>query len=139
MKKAFFILLFMGVVGFGISCSSTTGTASTSDSLTSTAWRLSKFNGKVIDSTTFARTPELRFWVGSKVSGNDGCNLVTGSYTVQGDKIMFGAMAGTKMACVNTNYENYNKFFNRTNKYKVESNKLVFYEGTTELMSYTKK
>lgn len=141
MKKLLIALGLIVVFAFGFSCSTTLGTPTdtTTNELTSTAWRLTKFDGKVIDSTTFARTPELRFWVGSKITGNDGCNLITGTYSVQGDKILFGNMAGTRMACLNTNYENYTKFLNRTDKYKIESNKLYFYEGTKELMSYSKK
>lgn len=146
MKKLLIALGLTVVLGFGFSCSVASGTGtsgtetnSTSNALTSTAWRLVKFDGKVIDSSTFARTPEVRFWVGSKVTGNDGCNLITGTYSVQGDRILFGNIAGTKMACMNTNYENYNKFLNRTDKFKVVKNSLYFYEGTRELMSYTKK
>ncbi|MGX7666481.1 META domain-containing protein [Flavobacterium pedocola] len=143
MKNLMIALGLAFVLGLGFSCStmsgSSTGTSTTNNGLTAAAWRLVKFDGKVIDSTTFTRTPEVRFWVGSKVTGNDGCNLITGTYSVQGDKILFGNMAGTKMACVNTNYENYNRFLNRTDKFKVDNNKLYFYEGTKELMSYIKK
>lgn len=34
-----------------------------------------------------------------RVSGNDGCNSFTGSYEVDGSKLTFGPLAGTKMAC----------------------------------------
>lgn len=41
---------------------------------------------------------QLRLEDGS-VSGSDGCNRVTGSYTLDGDAIEFGELAGTMMAC----------------------------------------
>ena len=33
------------------------------------------------------------------VSGNDGCNAFSGSYEVDGSKLRFGPLAGTKKAC----------------------------------------
>lgn len=41
---------------------------------------------------------QLRLEDGS-VSGSDGCNRVIGSYTLDGDVISFGELAGTMMAC----------------------------------------
>jgi heat shock protein HslJ len=35
----------------------------------------------------------------NQVSGNDGCNSFSGSYTATGSKLKFGALAGTLMAC----------------------------------------
>jgi heat shock protein HslJ len=35
------------------------------------------------------------------VSGSDGCNRLTGTYQLKGDRVAFGQMAGTQMACVN--------------------------------------
>jgi heat shock protein HslJ len=34
-----------------------------------------------------------------RVSGNDGCNAFSGSYDVDGSKLRFGPLAGTKKAC----------------------------------------
>ena len=35
-----------------------------------------------------------------RVSGFSGCNRVTGSYELNEDRLSFGAMAGTRMACI---------------------------------------
>ncbi len=35
------------------------------------------------------------------MSGSDGCNRLTGTYQLNGDRVAFGQMAGTQMACVN--------------------------------------
>jgi heat shock protein HslJ len=35
------------------------------------------------------------------VSGSDGCNRITGSYQLKGDRVTFGQIVGTQMACVN--------------------------------------
>ena len=34
-----------------------------------------------------------------RVNGNDGCNAFSGSYQLDGSKLTFGPLAGTKMAC----------------------------------------
>jgi heat shock protein HslJ len=35
-----------------------------------------------------------------RVAGFSGCNRLIGSYTLQGDSLRFGQMAGTRMACM---------------------------------------
>jgi len=46
------------------------------------------------------REAHLQFHQG-RVSGADGCNLMTGSYHLSGDRVTFSQMAGTQMACIN--------------------------------------
>jgi putative lipoprotein len=41
----------------------------------------------------------LSFDADGRASGLGGCNRFTGSYTLQGDRLRFGPMAGTMMAC----------------------------------------
>ncbi len=45
-----------------------------------------------------ARTT-IAFNEDGRAAGNGGCNRFTGSYTLDGDGISFGPMAGTMMAC----------------------------------------
>src|SRR4051812_47902380 len=35
-----------------------------------------------------------------RVSGNDGCNAFSGSYELDGSKLRFGPLAGTRKACI---------------------------------------
>jgi heat shock protein HslJ len=35
-----------------------------------------------------------------RVSGSGGCNRMTGSYELKGDRLSFGRVAGTMMACL---------------------------------------
>ena len=43
--------------------------------------------------------PSLEFNADGTVSGSDGCNQLTGSWTEDGGVISFGPLASTKMAC----------------------------------------
>lgn len=43
--------------------------------------------------------PHLEFEAGGAVSGNDGCNNLTGAWTQKAEEIDLGNLAGTMMAC----------------------------------------
>ncbi len=73
--------------------------AMTSDSLTTaldgSAWILA---GLPPDDLLDGVTGTLAF-DGDSVAGSDGCNRFRGSYSVEGDTLRFGQLAGTMMAC----------------------------------------
>lgn len=41
----------------------------------------------------------LQFSAAGRVTGSDGCNRITGAYTLEGERLSFSSMAGTRMAC----------------------------------------
>ena len=43
----------------------------------------------------------MQFQAQGRVSGSDGCNRIAGTYELNGDRVTFGQMAGTQMACLN--------------------------------------
>lgn len=65
------------------------------------AWRLIEWPGQTLPANqgpTAAMIPRLRFAAG-RLEGFSGCNQLTGSYTVEANKLVPGALAGTMMAC----------------------------------------
>jgi heat shock protein HslJ len=65
------------------------------ESLDGTSWTILMMDQlPVIDGIS----TELRF-ADEKVSGNGGCNRLSGSYTTKGGDIIFGALVATRMAC----------------------------------------
>ncbi len=63
-------------------------------------WRLVELNGRPALTTGTANDPFLRFAVDSgRVTGNTGCNLLTGPFTHGGESLKFGALVTTKRAC----------------------------------------
>ena len=70
--------------------------------LESTSWRATLLGGKPVPPGDPNRAARLVFEPGGRVSGSDGCNRVSGSYEVNGDAILFGQMASTRMACPDT-------------------------------------
>src|SRR5262249_11487086 len=76
--------------------------AGPSPPLEGTYWKAIELAGKPTPPAQDAyREAHLQFQAG-RVSGSDGCNLVTGSYQLNGERITFGQMAGTLMACLDS-------------------------------------
>jgi len=71
------------------------------------AWLAEDINGGgVIDNLQTT----LEISADSKVSGNGGCNRFSGSATIEGDKITFGDLASTMMACTEAAMDQEMKF-----------------------------
>jgi heat shock protein HslJ len=69
------------------------------DALAGTAWKAVELAGTAVPAQPPGRDPHLAFAAGGRVSGADGCNRLTGSYTVKGEALAFGQIASTQMAC----------------------------------------
>jgi putative lipoprotein len=68
--------------------------------LENTAWKLVWLEGRSVSVTDRLREPYIV--LGSKdhrVAGSGGCNRMMGSYKLEGNKLSFGRMAATMMAC----------------------------------------
>ncbi len=68
--------------------------------LRDTLWTLIRLGDQSISASGQRRLPSLTLHTdASRFSGSGGCNRLMGGYTVTGDAIAFGTVAGTKMAC----------------------------------------
>ncbi len=74
-----------------------------------------------------------------RVSGSDGCNRFTGSYTVRGDRLKFSPLAGTKRACLDEAVRKLERRFHRAlpqvNRFAVRDNQLMLYNGHRLLLT----
>lgn len=111
------------------SCSCKKGAEAVAE-LSAGSWELKEINGKSIDKTDFAKIPELNFTKEeNRVSGNSGCNSMSGTYKIEEDKITFGPIAGTKMACEGTGENQFTTAFNTVQKFKLQGKTLKLYDG----------
>lgn len=63
-------------------------------------WTLHSLNGSEVKTDSLMRTPKLNFNLQKNhVSGNSGCNLLSGSFEIQDQNISFNKLISTKMAC----------------------------------------
>ncbi len=72
-------------------------------SLVNPRWKLVEINGRPVSGMDLFKEPYIKLTgeaEGWRVSGNDGCNNIMGSYDMgDGNTISFGKMASTMMAC----------------------------------------
>lgn len=74
--------------------------------LTNTYWKLVAMEGDRVDVPRGEEgEPHMIFRDDGKVNGFSGCNRFVGEYTLSGENLLFDAMASTKMACPDDNYE----------------------------------
>ena len=67
-------------------------------SLEGSSWKAVELAGASVPALPANGQPNLVFQ-GGRVSGSDGCNRITGSYTQKGEAVTFGQIATTMMAC----------------------------------------
>ena len=102
--------------------------------LAGTAWNATELYGTAVsaDVAPSDRRPHLLFGADGRLSGADGCNRLTGPYTVKANGITFGQIAGTQMACPKTD-EMANRFraaLKGTSHWSILNERLEFYGAT---------
>lgn len=76
------------------------GSASTNASIENTEWRLVRLASGPVIVANPQNPPRLTLQSSDqRVTGSGGCNRLMGSYTLEGNQLKFGRMAGTMMAC----------------------------------------
>ena len=102
--------------------------------LEGTEWRLADIGGQPsppgADST---RHPGFTLLAkGRKVQGSAGCNRMTGTYELDGQKLKFGPLATTRMACPAMQTETaFLKALEATTRYEVSGSSLTLYGADT--------
>lgn len=104
-----------------------------------TSWRLVDLPG--VDPamlSSLARGPSLRFDAG-RVSGFAGCNNLMGSYTLDGDRLTLGQLAGTMMACPGeamTLERSFHGALNGTHRVAVTGDRLTLTAESDKVMTF---
>ena len=99
-----------------------------------TAWNAVELGGTAVAAGSGGadRAPHLIFGADGRVSGSDGCNRLTSSYTAKGEAITFGLFAATQMACADTD-ERASRFrsaLGSTSHWRIEKGRLQLYGAT---------
>lgn len=90
---------------------------------------------------TGAATPTIRFGNDRRVRGNTGCNIATGSYTVEEDRLMVSALVTTRRACLEPRGNELERAYVRgveaTRRYSIEGGELeLLDDGGTVLARF---
>ena len=106
--------------------------------LEGTRWRLVQVAGKPVAHVTGQREAYLQLDPSLKrVNASGGCNGFNGTYTLDGQQLSFGAVAGTRMACPKV-MEQENAFsdaLTRTTQWKVSNARLELLDASGALLA----
>jgi heat shock protein HslJ len=103
-------------------------------------WALEKIEQVSVTQADFGREiPVLEFHVADqKVMGNSGCNQLSGSCKVEGNKITLGPLMSTKMACPGNGEQRFLNALHKVNSFRIEGLKLFLLEGGVEKLQFKK-
>lgn len=102
-------------------------------------WVLEEFIGKdrsmkTVDQRFPLKKPTITFANGN-LSGNNGCNSITGPFTVDGNTIKMGNLITTRMACEGVD-GSFDERFSKVNSYDLNDNKLTLYVDGVKTMVF---
>lgn len=107
--------------------------------LEKTRWILTNIGAKQISPK--APLPYLQFdKENMRVAGLAACNRITGGYAVKGDSLDFGAIAMTRMACIDPEKSQIERDFTQSlekvNRYEIKNGTLSLFNGNTLLLEF---
>lgn len=103
-------------------------------------WVLKKMGEKDADQSRYiSGLPEITFDIEkNRFSGSGGCNRIMGYVTAEGDRLKFGRVASTLMACKNSDLEKeFLSALESTVNYKITGNQLILSNPDKELLVFT--
>ena len=138
MKKLSTAVVFATII-FAVACSSSKKVSKSATALAQNNWQLYSIGTSQASASEGGKMPSLSFDAQNmKVSGNAGCNNFTGTFKVDKEKLSFGDVASTKMACPDMVTEgNFLSALSKTATFSMYQEKLVLKDANgTQLMSF---
>ncbi|MFI5136057.1 MAG: META domain-containing protein [Chitinophagales bacterium] len=131
MKNEKFFWLVVVVFSL-ISCNSTSNVTKTLTPLSQNDWQLFSLNTQQVSIVQGGKIPQLSFDTQNmRVSGNGGCNSLSGSFKLGKENLSFGPLATTRMACPGDNIEtNFLSALSKTEKFSMYNGKLVLNDSS---------
>jgi len=103
---------------------------------------MSPVNGKNVAQLFKIQKPYLKFVDNDKVAGNNGCNNISGAYSMDGNKITFETdkFAATRMFCEGLDETAFTGILKTINNYEVinDGSKLILLTSDIHSMIFTK-
>jgi heat shock protein HslJ/mannose-6-phosphate isomerase-like protein (cupin superfamily) len=108
------------------------GQAGDAPSLIGPTWAAVDLAGTPVPTEPAARQPSFAFVADRRIAGTDGCNRVTGPYTVTGDRITFGPLVMTRMACPGTDdvSRRFARALEGTVRWRIADGRLALYDAS---------
>lgn len=129
MRRVFVALLMMMAVA---ACA----TPMASETLRGREWALTWIEGF---DTMPDSAPAFELGGDDRMSGNSGCNQLSGPYVLEGDRLTFGNLAMTKRACVDSPRNALESAFTRalaaTTRYRLSGNELELFDESGKVIA----
>jgi heat shock protein HslJ len=126
------VLALPALLLLGCAPSGTTGTPSPG-AVTGTVWRLIELDGNRVVPSVEAT---LELSKEGKASGRGSCNRFSGTVAISGDRIEFGPLASTKMACVDAaataQETKYLDALQKAERFELDGSTLIIYSTASE-------
>lgn len=109
-----------------------TGTVGGAVSLEKTEWRLVRLGDAAVTANDLHQ-PHIAFDPAThRVSGSGGCNRISGGYTLKGQKLTFGHVMSTMMACdgVMDTEQNFLNALTKVKRWKIARRQLTLMDGS---------
>jgi heat shock protein HslJ len=131
-------LLFMGIIACAFSCTTTR------DSQVSFkgSWELAVFpyTQRNFSDVFGERKPQINFKTGGKLTGNTGCNQMSGGYSVTKESLTFAQnLITTRMACPGYDETIFINALQGVNRYLIDGSQLRLMKDSTVLMVFAKR
>ncbi|MDC1286916.1 YbaY family lipoprotein [Gammaproteobacteria bacterium] len=108
--------------------------------LTGRKWVLQSIDGEAISVAENQPAPFIQFVPQGEaniVSGNAGCNNFNGSYEIGSDKLSFGNLASTMMACPQMELEGrFHQALGKVNRFAISADRLILYSSNIEVAQF---
>jgi heat shock protein HslJ len=128
-------ILALFLIAVGLILSSCAGTGSQPTDLNGTSWTLTSIQGKPVLTNT---QPTIRFDNG-QASGAGSCNGFGGDYTVSGNKLTFGPLMSTMMACmpqeIMDQEQAYFSALSATTSFRVDGDRLTLLDAAGNVLA----
>jgi len=106
--------------------------------LRGTYWKLVRLGEAPVAVSAGQAEPHLVFASDAlQVSGSGGCNRITGGFTLEGDRVHLGPLAGTMMACANgmQQEQRFLESLNHVERYRMSVQQLELLDGSGAVLA----
>jgi copper homeostasis protein (lipoprotein) len=119
----------------GLSPGETCGDRFATEPFANTYWKLMLLNGTAVVPVERRSEAHLLFETEGRLAGSDGCNRLFGSYSLEGEKIQFGRIGSTMMACLNTRDREFVEALGKTATWRILGSQLELRGRAGELLA----
>jgi copper homeostasis protein (lipoprotein) len=124
--------------GLSMTMLAQSGAAGASVPLEKTEWKLVRLGETAVKGDDLHRQPQIVLDPAThRVSGSGGCNRIMGGYELKGEKLTFGQMASTMMACANgmETERDFLKALGLVKQWKVAGRQLELMDGSGKVVA----